>query len=766
MKQQELPIFFDATGRRWYLTKWFFAALLIVLVGLCLKFVPLLAAPALLPGANGQMAPLGKVHELEQAFNASNAPVIGQGQFIRAVSVREADGRTALHEVFGGRYIRDATPEEKLEIGTNHYALERYGQVPDGQLVLTFDDGPHPQYTPELLNILSRHHTPAAFFVVGSAVVKHPAVAERITREGHVIANHSFSHLDFDYGGSIQGMQEINQTTRVITAATGRRTAFMRVPYAGATDQSLRAAIKGILHAQRLGYVPVAYDYDTRDWSFKSAQKPDPSLLDGSGKILLLHDAGGDRTHTLGYVEELIPMAKASGYQFVSLEDVYQGADLHVSAKPTTGDKAAFVFGQMTLVWPMRLIGQLFALNVLLFLLVIGANVTFAVLQHRRTRNPPKMPRSYRPLVSVLIPAYNEAKVISKAVRSVLSSRYKNIEVLIIDDGSKDNTYEVARKLALKYPCVTAIHQRNSGKAVALNKGVRRAKGEIVVCMDADTVFERETIQRLARHFYDPNVAGVAGYVRVGNIRNALTRWQALEYMTSIAIERGAQAFLGAITVVPGACGAWRRRVVLAAGGFSHRTLAEDCDIALSVRETGHTIVQDPSAISYTECPLTLEDLAKQRFRWVFGNIQSYWKHRRMFFNRQFGWLGMFVLPNAALSVLLPMLFWPFLVSLTVANVLAGRWWVMLIFFGVMLTLQFIVASVGLALARESPRHLLAVPLTRLVYAPLRTYILYRSLLTALSGAFVGWNKLNRSQTVTAPARSRPFRANQRARGG
>lgn len=763
MDKQELPVFFDATGRRWYLTKWFLAALLVAVVGLFLKFVPLIAAPAPLPGGvvRGAMAPIHEAHDLEQAFNASNTPVIGRGQFIRAVSVRGTGDGMGLYDVFSGRHIRDVTPEEQLDIGTNRYALERYGQVPDGQMVLTFDDGPHPDYTPRLLDTLSRQHVPAAFFVVGSAVVKYPDVAERITREGHTIANHTFSHLDFDYGGSMQGMQEINQTTRVITAATGHRTAFMRVPYAGATDQSLRAGVKGILHAQRLGYVPVAYDYDTRDWAFKSAQKPDPSFLDGSGKILLLHDAGGDRSHTLQYVKELIPMARKAGYQFVGLESVYHGRDLQVPARPTAGDKAAFTLGQMALVWPVRLIGQLFALNVLLILLVIGTNVTFAVLQNRRARRPPKTPRSYRPLVSVLIPAYNEAKVLTNSVRSVLASHYKHIEVIIIDDGSKDDTYAVARKLAAKYPCVTAVRQRNSGKAVALNRGLRRAKGEVVVCMDADTVFERETMWRLARHFYDPNVAGVAGYVRVGNIQNALTRWQALEYMTSIAIERGAQAFLGAITVVPGACGAWRRKTVLAAGGFSHRTLAEDCDIALSVRETGYAIVQEPNAISYTECPLNLEDLAKQRFRWVFGNIQSYWKHRRMFFNRRFGWLGMFVLPNAALSVLLPMLFWPFLVTLTAANVLAGRWWVMLIFFGVMLTLQFIVAGVGLALARESPRHLVAVPMTRLVYAPLRTYILYRSLLTALSGAFVGWNKVSRSQTVTAPARSRPFRANQ-----
>ncbi|HEY5805826.1 MAG TPA: bifunctional polysaccharide deacetylase/glycosyltransferase family 2 protein [Candidatus Saccharimonadales bacterium] len=764
MDPKELPIFFDQTGKRWRRAKWILFALLLCVVVVLWVLVPALASPAMpVPPTYYDRPP--SVQQLEAAFNAQNTPVVGQGQFIRAVKVeRRADGG-GIKDVFSGSYVRDLTREEVIAVGKNQYALERYGQVPDRQLVLTFDDGPDPVYTSRLLDMLSKHNAPSTFFVVGANVVKHPELTKRIVNEGHTVGNHTFSHIDFDFASEAQGEQEINQTSRVFRAVTGHSTSFIRVPYAGATDQSLRDSIKGILQSQQLGYSHVAYDYDTKDWTFTANQRPDPRILDGSGKILLLHDAGGDRTHTINYIEQLIPMAKRAGYSFVNLEEAHsRQSDLYGPASASFTDKIALTAGKAVLVWPHRLVLQLFAFNVAAILIITSTNIILAFAQRRRSRKLPRVPHTYRPEVSVIVPAYNEAAVLEKSVRSVLASRYKNFEILIVDDGSRDNTLQVAKKLASKYPKVKVLHQRNQGKSAALNNGVKHAMGEILICIDADTVFTRSTIWRLTRHFYDARVGGVAGYVRVGNIRNLLTRWQAAEYITSIALERNAQAFLGAITVVPGACGAWRREAIQAVAGFSGSTLAEDCDIALSVHQAGYAIVQDTTAMSYTECPLTLKDLAKQRFRWLFGNIQSHWKHRRMFFKKKYGWLGMVVLPNATLSVLMPMIFWPFLLVLAIANVLTGRWWVILLFLAIAVLLQIIVAGVALVIAKEKFRHLLVVPLTRFVYGPIRIYAIYRSLLLALKGALVGWNKLSRTSTVKPPPeRTRPFRAAQRA---
>lgn len=760
MGQKELPIFFDQTGKRWRKTKWVFGVSFVSFAGALSVLFPALTAPAYPREPAGGDIP--EVRELTEVFNTRNTPVLGQGQFVQAVEIKKRENWPAAFDVFDGGFVRALTSQEAVEAGSHRYALLRYGQLPDKQIALTFDDGPDPAYTPRMLNVLSKHKVQATFFVVGSNVVKHPEIAKRLTREGHVAANHTFSHIDFDYRGTIQGEQEINQTARVLTVATGHRSAMMRVPYSGSTDQSLRDQTKGILQAQRLGYVPVSYDYDTRDWSFKSDRAPDPSIFDGKGKILLLHDAGGDRSHTVNYVDRLIPMAREAGYTFVNLNHLPPGSQLYGPAEPSAADEAAFAIGRAVLVLPPDLILVLFAVNVGLIFVVTGTNIALAVLHKRRSRRPPKIPRSYRPRVSVVVPAYNEAAVLEGSVRSVLASRYKNLDVVIVDDGSSDDTYRVARKLASRSRRVKALHQRNRGKAAALNKGIRNSKGEIVICIDADTIFTASTVWRLVRHFHDPKVGAVAGYVRAGNVRNWLTRWQAMEFIIGITLERSAQSYMNAVMVVPGACGAWRREALAKAGNFSARTLAEDCDVALSVRRDGYIIKQDSTAVSYTECPLTLGDLAKQRFRWIFGNIQSYWKHRRMFFNKQYGLLGMFVLPNAAATILLPMLFWPLLVGLTITNLAAGRWWVIATFLAVIMALQFLIAGVALALAREKFSFILAVPMTRLVYGPLRIYILYRSLLTVLRGALVSWNKVSRTRTVRAPGHAPAFRAIQR----
>lgn len=764
MGNKELPVFFDRTGRRWRRAKWSFAIFLTALAAFAAVVIPAVAEPITFrnAGQHSPSQPTAALDDLEKAFNATNVPIVGKGQFIRAVTVRHEQSAANMHDVFSGKFVRPLTADEALVVGKNQYALERYGQLPPRQIVLTFDDGPDPAFTPQLLDLLSENGVPAAFFVVGANVVKHPQIAEREVREGHIVANHTFSHIDFEFEGTVEGEQELNQTGRVMRAATGSESAFVRIPYAGNTDESQRDNIKGLLQAQRLGYVPVSFDYDTNDWKFTSDQRPDPKIFDGTGQIFLLHDSGGNRQFTLNYVRELIPAAKKAGYSFVSMDQAYPGAPLQNKVTPALPDKAALSAGQTVLVWPARFMRWLFTLSVVLTIVVTATNIILATLSKRRRKNVPRN-QKYRPAVTVLVPAFNEAPVLEESVLSLLRSKYRNLGVVIIDDGSNDDTLAVARRLADKHARVKVLRQRNLGKATALNTGIKHSSGEIIICVDADTVFLPDTVGYLVQPFIDPKVGGVAGYVRAGNARNMLTKWQALEYITSIALERAAQAFLGAITVVPGACGAWRRTALEAAGGFSDRTLAEDCDIALSVHKAGYQIAQETSAISYTECPLTLGDLAKQRFRWIFGNIQSYWWHRNMFFNKKFGWLGSFVLPNAALSILLPMLFWPLLLIITAANVFAGRWWVIILFPLIIMTFQLMVSWVGLVLAKESMRHLLMVPLTRLVYSPLRTYVLYRSLLTALRGALVGWNKLRRTKTVSVPGHAPPFQAVQPA---
>ncbi len=253
----------------------------------------------------------------------------------------------------------------------------------------------------------------------------------------------------------------------------------------------------------------------------------------------------------------------------------------------------------------------------------------------------------------MIVPAYNEESVVARTISGILASSYRNLEVIVVDDGSHDNTFGVLQSAFGTDPRVALIRIANGGKANALNVGLSRAKGEIIVALDADTQFNRDTIGRLVRWFADETVGAVAGNAKVGNRINMITRWQALEYIVAQNLERRALAALGTLTVVPGAVGAWRRSVLNELGGFRGDTLAEDQELTIAVQQAGYRVVFDSSAIAWTEAPATARALAKQRFRWAYGTLQCLWKYRRMTFNPRYGALGMIALPQVWLFQIL-----------------------------------------------------------------------------------------------------------------
>jgi len=222
-----------------------------------------------------------------------------------------------------------------------------------------------------------------------------------------------------------------------------------------------------------------------------------------------------------------------------------------------------------------------------------------------------------------------------------------------------------------------------------------------------------------------------------------------LDYIIGIHIERNAQAALGSVMIVPGACGAWRKSAVVKAGGYRHITLAEDFDLTLSMHRLGYKVIQDNDAISYTEAPERLEILSKQRFRWLYGTVQAFWKHRDMIFRRKYRWIGLVIMPWALLNLILPVIFIPILMIVNLENLLAGNWHTVVLFFFATIALQVLTAFIALILAGERLSLLLVVPFTRLVYSPLRTMLLYKTLFFALRGVSVGWNKFQRTGSVS-----------------
>jgi cellulose synthase/poly-beta-1,6-N-acetylglucosamine synthase-like glycosyltransferase len=382
------------------------------------------------------------------------------------------------------------------------------------------------------------------------------------------------------------------------------------------------------------------------------------------------------------------------------------------------------------------------------------------------------VPVSFTPGVSVIVPAYNEEKVVVQTISSLLNQRYAGeLEIVVVDDGSTDDTTTIVEEAYGTHPQVSVYRKTNGGKASALNYGIARARHEIVIGLDADTVFADDTVAELVQPLQNPTVAAVAGNAKVGNRINLVTRWQALEYVTSQNMDRRAFSLLDCITVVPGAVGAWRRAIVLEVGGFKDDTLAEDQDLTLAMRRAGYSVAYADGAIAYTEAPDTLRGLAKQRFRWSFGTLQCAWKHRDAFFRRKYGSLGFIGLPNVVLFQLLlpgisPVADLMFVLSIFTVWLNAMRHTVdgrveyglvnleqVLTYYAIFLLVDWLAAVLAFLMEPDEDKQLTwLIFLQRFAYRQVMYWVVVRSFAAALSGRLQGWGKLERKATVTLPA--------------
>jgi peptidoglycan-N-acetylglucosamine deacetylase len=393
--------------------------------------------------------------------------------------------------------------------------------------------------------------------------------------------------------------------------------------------------------------------------------------------------------------------------------------------------------------------------------------ITLAAIQRARSR-PSAQNAAFAPPVSVIVPAYREELVIVRTVESLLGQTYAGtIHVIVVDDGSPDDTYGVATRAFGSDPRVTVLTKQNGGKATALNYGIERATDDIVICLDADTQFEPGTVAALVAPLARPEVGAVAGNAKVGNRVNLVTRWQALEYVTSQNLDRRAFSLLNCITVIPGAVGAWRRALVIEAGGFTHDTLAEDQDLTITIRKMGHVIAYAERAIAWTEAPDTLGTLSRQRFRWSFGTLQCAWKHRDAMFKRKYGSLGFVALPNTwlfqllltALSPLADLMFLFSLFSVWFTFRTHGETYALtdlehvLMFYGIFLLTDWLGAMIAFLMEPDEEKGLSwLIMLQRFAYRQIMYSVVLKSFVAAIQGKVVGWGLLERKATVELPA--------------
>ncbi len=625
-------------------------------------------------------------------------------------------------------------------------------RMPARTIALTFDDGPDPVWTPKVLDVLSRHHAPATFFVLGSQVSRHPDITRRMVREGHELGIHTFTHPELTNLPTWRRRLEYSQTEAVIGYTAGVRAPLARLPYSSAVDAVDDADWAVVRDSGRLGYVSVFEDTDSQDWA-----RPGPDAIvrnatpEGDrGAIVLLHDSGGDRAQTVAALDRFIPEMQARGYRFTT---VSQGLGWPAATPAGTGDR---IQGGL-LVWAVR-IADATTRGFWLLLIVVGL-LTLArtlllfgyAVRHAHRRRAPTWSwgdRITEP-VTVIVPAYNERTTIAAAVHSLASGSHPGIEVLVVDDESDDGTAQEVERLGL--PNVRVVQVPGGGKAAALNAGVALARHDLLVMVDADTVVEPDALHRLVQPFGDPRVGAVAGNVKVGNRRRLIGRWQHIEYVIGFSLDRRLYDTLHCMPTIPGALGAFRREAVLAAGGLSRATLAEDTDLTMGIHRAGWRVVYEETAVARTEAPSTLPQLWRQRYRWSYGTMQALWRHRRALIERgpsgRFGRRG---LPFIALfSVLLPLLAPVVDIFAVYGLFFLDRYETVLAWLAV-LAIQVITAILAFRLDREPLRPLWALPLQQFVYRQVMYLVLVHSVVTALSGGALKWQKLRRTGEVAA----------------
>jgi len=635
---------------------------------------------------------------------------------------------------------------------------------------LTFDDGPDPRWTPQILDILDRYHIKATFFVVGENANANPALLTREWNDGMEIGNHSFTHPEMDTVSPLRTKLELDATQRVIEAMTGHMTTLFRAPNRADSEPTTEADFDPILQAHQLGYLFVGEQVDPTDWYPGISASQIKGFVLGhanQGNCILLHDAGGvTRQHTIDALPGIIEGLQKQGYKFVTVSALMgPSVSRDQVFPPVTGKQRLTVAYDRAFFYVTYFLGKVFAFifiaTIILGIARIFVMGTLALVQSRREKRR-TYTDGFAPQVSVVIAAYNEEKVITKTIDTLLSSEYPNLEIIVIDDGSKDDTAGVVRQTYGDNGRIMVIRKENGGKASALNIGIKECRGDIIVALDADTVFAPDTIAKMVRHFADPAVGAVSGNVKVGNRNNPLTIWQAVEYITSQNFDRRAFDLLNCITVVPGAVGAWRRDAVVLAGMYSSQTLAEDTDLTFKVRRLGYRIVTDNEALAYTEAPESLVNLFKQRFRWAFGTLQCLWKHRSACMNPRFGAFGMVAMPSLwvyqiAFQALAPIvdltILWSIFYHSVIAPNTGGSDLTMLLgYWALFSTVELAGAWIAFHLDGEDKRLLPWLPLQRFVYRQLMYGVILKSLVYAVAGSRVGWGKFERKGTVTQPA--------------
>src|ERR1700738_2665512 len=420
----------------------------------------------------------------------------GEGEIIRVAGTPKAGSRSVEVDTEEPDPRKKLIIDEHMDVYPNTYTIEQYGYHPN-QVALSFDDGPDPKWTPRILVTLKRRGAPATFMLIGEAAQQNLGLMKRIVREGHEIGNHTYTHPDISEISSRQLDMEINLTNRLFASKLGVQPLYFRPPYDIDEEPDTDDQAAPVVRIQQDGLTVIGNKIDTDDWDERIRKTPKEiaqSVLDQlnrmktkpqfRGSIVLMHDGGGDRAVTVAALPVLIDTLRAHGYQIVQVSALMNKTTAEVMPKlsfwqqvRTLPDSVAF--SALSIIFNFVVV-VFFVGDILMSARLILVGI-FAIIDRLRKPHHAALP-GFNPRVAVLIPSYNEEKVIVRTIRSVLNSDYQNLRVIVIDDGSKDRTAEAAREAyaaEIRGGRVEVLEKPNGGKAAALNFALDRVEEEI-----------------------------------------------------------------------------------------------------------------------------------------------------------------------------------------------------------------------------------------------------------------------------------------------
>lgn len=692
--------------------------------------------------------------------SSDDVDYIGEGEILEVLS-KPTKGHI-VHEIDSNELL---ISEQRYEVLPSMFVVRKWGKTEAKKLVLTFDDGPDPKYTKQILDTLAKYKVPAVFFVVGLEAENNIPLVKRIYREGHEIGNHTFTHTNMATASRNRAILEMDLTQLLIECITGRSTTMFRAPYNADSQPETMEELLPVAISKERGYITVNENIDPLDWE----KEENPSLNGDSifnrvvrhvdmGNVILLHDAGGDRSATVEATGKIIRHFQAQGYQFTTIADLLGKTRDDIMPEVPKGRGYALLQLNLYIFTIAYYVGH-FLFSLFLLFLILGtlriiALAWLALKQRKKEKqllNQHTALAAY-PKVSIIVPAYNEEVNIVATIMNLLQCDYPNFDVILVDDGSKDNTLLRVKEVFANSDQVAIISKINGGKASALNEGIRCSNADYLVCIDADTKLKPDAVRMMMEHMLrDASIGAVAGTVKVGNQVNLMTRWQHLEYVTSQNFDRKAFAVINAITVVPGAIGAFRRTAIEEAGLFTTDTLAEDCDVTIRILRCGYIVANESRAIAYTEAPETIAQFMKQRVRWTFGVLQTIWKHKDIALggsNKALSWIAIpdIIIFKYVIPAFTPLADVIALLSLTAGVSSSDNQ--MLDYYLLFLLVDTGIAAFAFLLEGEKLYQLILLIPQRLIYRWLMLVVLFQSLLRAVKGELQHWGVLKRTGNV------------------